>query len=228
MALNAKKVKSTATRKEVPVMDAGTYPARLVQLIDLGVQPQDPYNGQEKPPVHMIYTTYEFLDEFMPGDDGKPDESKPRWLSEKLPFYNLDQDKAKSTLRYKALDPNLDHEGDWTQLIGAPCLVTVVEQTTKSGPNAGRVYNKIGGTTAMRAKDVAKAPELVNEPKLFSLDDPDISVFQSLPDWLQDIVKGNLEYKGSKLEKTLQGQTKGSQTKAVEQVEEVEEEGNDW
>lgn len=225
MALNAKKVKAPSKKSTIEPMESGTYPARLCQLIDLGLQPQDPYNGQEKGPVPMIYTTYEFLDEFLVDEDGNPDESKPRWLSEKLPFYNLGKDKARSTHRYKALDPSIVNEGDWVKVVSAPVMVTVVTQVTKSGPNAGKPYNKIGGTTAMRAKDAAKAPPLVHEPKVFSLDDPDVNVFLSLPDWLQELIKGNLEYKGSLLEKALQKQTGGSKEKQEpEKVEEVEEE----
>jgi hypothetical protein len=172
----------------------------------------------------MIYTTYEFLDEFMPDEDGNPDESKPRWLSEKLAFYNIDKDKAKSSQRYKALDPNMVNDGDWVEVVGGPVMVTVGEYVTKSGPNAGRKGNKILGTTAMRAKDAAKAPPLVNETKVFSLDDPDINVFLSLPDWLQDLIKGNLEYKGSLLEKALQKPNKASKEEVVDDSDEVEEE----
>lgn len=226
MALNAKKVKGTSNKTPVEPMDAGSYPARLVQVIDLGVQAQEPYNGQEKAPCQMIYTTYEFLDEFMKGEDGEPDETKPRWLSEKLPFYNLEADKAKSTLRYKSLDPNLDNDGDWSLLLGSPVLVTVVEQVAKAGPNAGKSYNRIASTTPMRAKDAAKAPELVNPTKMFSLDEPDLDVFLSLPDWLQEVIKGNLEYNGSKLEKLLSKQSKASGKKEAE-VEKEEEDANE-
>ena len=79
MSLNASKVPSGGGAKFDP-LDPGTYPARLVQVVDLGLQPQKPYNGKEKPPVHMIHTTYEFVDEFMLDDEGQPDETKPRRL----------------------------------------------------------------------------------------------------------------------------------------------------
>ena len=213
MSLNAKKVKGPSKGVEQPLLENGTYAARLVQIIDLGIQPQDAFKGQEKPPAHMIYTTYELLDEFMIDKEGNPDESKPRWISEKLPFYSLDQDKAKSTQRYKALDPNIDRDGEWPDLIGTPVMITIGKYKSKS---TGKEGNAILGTASMRAKDAVKAPELVNEPKIFLLDSPDLTIFLSLPEWLQNLVKGNLEFKSSKLEKAL---AKGYNKDEVEEEE---------
>lgn len=229
MALNAKKVKNPSNKPQQPVMEAGTYPARLVQLIDLGVQAQEPYQGKEKSPVHMIYTTYEFVDEFMVDEDGNPDETKPRWLSEKFPFYSLEADKAKSTQRYNALDPQCVHDGEWPELIAAPVMVTVGTQTTKSGPNAGKEYNKILSTSSVRAKEASRMAELVNEPKVFLLDDPDIDVFLSLPEWLQKEIKANLDYDQSLLQQRLGGNKKASSTtKKKEEVGEPLGEDDDW
>jgi len=61
--------------------------------------------------------------------------------------------------------------------------------------------------TTMRPKDAAKAEPLKKEPKVFVLDEPDLEVFNSLPDWLQDKLKSNLEYQGSKLQALLSGDT---------------------
>lgn len=207
MALNAKKApkgNGGGNRIEQEPMDAGTYPARLVQVIDLGVQPQRPYQGQEKPPKHMIMTTYEFLDEFIKDEDGNDVEDKPRWLSEDFPFNNLEQDKAKSTIRYYALDPECVHDGDWTALVETPCTVTVVQNKGK-GQNAGKTYNNIASVAPMRSKDAAKAKPLVNPPKVFVLDEPDMEVFKSLPEYLQTKIKSNLNYQGSRLQKLIDG-----------------------
>jgi hypothetical protein len=180
------------------VLDEGAYPARLVQVIDMGLQPQRPYQGQEKAPAYMITTIYESSDEFMADEDGNPDESKPRWFWEELPIYNLDQDKAKSTKRYYALDPNEEAGGDWSKLIGNPVNVAL----TISGE-----YNNIGSTSTMRPKEAQKLPPLVNEPKVFDLGDPDVDVFLTLPQRLQDKIKNNLNFEGSALEKALKEHT---------------------
>ena len=185
MGLNAKKVAHTGGNKG-PAQEAiepGTYPVRVAQVIDLGLQPQRPYQGQEKPPAYEIMITYEFLDEFCVDENGNEDEDKPRWLSETLPLRSLQAEKAKSTQRYYALDPNEDLEGDFTQLVGVAANASIVQNAGK-GKNAGKTYNNVQALSAMRSKDAAKAPELKNEGKVLDLDAPDITIFQSLPDWL--------------------------------------------
>lgn len=197
MSLNARKVKNINSGPKAPLLDEGAYPARLVQVIDLGVQPQE-YLGETKAPKNEIWTTYELVDEFMPDEDGEDDVTRPRWISESFPLNHLDSDRAKSTKRYYALDPKEEHEGEWSELLTKPVLVTIIQRETKTGE-----YNNVGGTSAMREKEASKLPDLVNEPKLFLMSNPDIEVFLSLPQFLQDKIKGGLEYEGSKLEELL-------------------------
>jgi hypothetical protein len=207
MGINAKKIASTGGSKgpkQEPI-DAGTYPVRVAQILDLGLQPQRPFQGQEKPPAHELMITYEFLDEFCLDEDGNEDESKPRWLSETLPLRSLQADRAKSTQRYYALDPNEDFGGDFGQLVGMPAVVTIVQNAGK-GKNAGNVYNNITALSSMRPKDANKAPDLVNPPKVLDLDEPDMEIFGSLPDWIQDKIKSNLEFNGSALQRALGGE----------------------
>lgn len=204
MSLNARKVAHSGGNKgpAQEAIDAGTYPIRVAQIIDLGLQPQRPYQGQEKPPAHEMMLTYELLDEFCLDEDGKEDTDKPRWLSETLPLRSLMAEKAKSTQRYHALDPNEDVDGDFTLLAGTAANASIVQNSGK-GKHAGKVYNNIQALSPMRPKDQATAEPLKKDPKVFVLDDPDVEVFNSLPDWLQDKVKSNLEYAGSKLEEAL-------------------------
>lgn len=183
-------------------MEAGTYPARLVGVVDLGLQARRPYQGQEKAPRQEIALTYEFVDEFLKDEDGQPQEDKPRWLTEFLGFYNLDIEKAKSTLRYNALDPQGAAAGDFTKLVGTPVNVTVVLNPGK-GKYAGRTFENIGGVATMRSKDVERCPELVNAAFVFDLSDPDVDVFMKLPKFVQTKIKENLEYAGSPLEAAL-------------------------
>ena len=83
MTLKANEVPSNGTRQE-PI-EPGSYPARLVQVIDLGLQPQE-YLGEEKAPKIEITTTYELSDEFMKDEEGNDIEDKPRWVSETFPL----------------------------------------------------------------------------------------------------------------------------------------------
>ena len=202
MGLNAKKVEGGNNGHKQETLDAGTYPARLVQVIDLGVQKQRPWQGNEKEPAQMIYTTYELLDEFIVDEEGNTLEDKPRWLSEDFPFHNLELDQAKSTKRYYAMDPKDEHDGDWEKLLGTPVMLTITNKEGK-GKNAGKFYNNIAGVSKMRDKDAEKAVELKNPTKFFVVTDPDMDTFMALPKWLQDRIKENVEYDGSDLEDAI-------------------------
>ncbi len=185
-----------------PVLEPATYPARLVVVADLGLQPQRPWQGEEKPPAYEILTTYELVDEFMEDEDGEPILDKPRWLSESFPLYPLSSERATSTKRYSALDPAGIGEGDWGELINIPCLVTTVNNPG-SGKHKGKTFVNIANVAAMRSKDRENVPPLVNKEVVFDMDTPDVDEFDSLPTWVQDKIKGGLEFKGSKLQEVL-------------------------
>jgi hypothetical protein len=234
MSLNAKNIPMAGGGKRADPLEPGTYPARLVQIISLGIQKQNPYQGQEKPPVLEFMLTYEMLDEFLKDEDGEDITDKPRWLSETMALHNLAADKAKSTKRYYALDPNDEHDGDWGELLATPCMVTVVNVEGK-GKNAGRVYENISNVSAMRPKEAAKAPALVNPTKLFDFYNPDLEVFKSLPEWLQNKMKEAVDFEGGALDIALSGAEEPEEKPKVKPKAKVktpepehDEESEDW
>jgi len=201
MSLNAKDFKQESKFKRPDPLEPGTYPGRVVWVIDKGLQVQADYKEKAKPPKHELYVVYELLDEFLKDDDGVDIPEKPRFISETFAMHSLDSDLAKSTKRYYALDPVAKHEGDWSKLIGTPCMITVVQNVSQKDKT--RRYNNITGVSSMRDKDVKKATNLINTPKIFDIDDPDMEIFLSLPQWLQVNIKENLDFNGSQLEKLL-------------------------
>lgn len=211
MALNANKAGGGGEQFAPQAnIAAGSYPARLVQIIDLGLQAQKPFQGKEKAPVQEIMFTYELVDEFMKDENGKDMEDKPRWISETMPFYGLFADKAKSTQRYNAFDPSGAFDGDLTKAIGIAINVAVVNNA-----KGDKIYDNVGTVASMRPKDAEKCPEPKNPTKVFDLDAPDMEVFNKLPKWVQDKIKGNLNYNGSVLQKALGGV---AATKPVEET----------
>lgn len=201
MALNAKSAGNNENRTIQKNLDPGNYPARVVQILDLGLQPQRAFKGEAKAPMQEIGLTYELVDEFMKDEEGNDIADKPRWISEQIPLHNLRADLAKSTKRYNALDPNGVHEGDFSALVDTPCLVTIVNNAS-----GDKIYDNIAAVGAMRAKDAAACPPLVNPVAVFDLDAPDMEVFGKLPKWLQEKIQGNLNYQGSPLQKLIGGE----------------------
>lgn len=205
MALKATDIPSTSNRTPQPALDAGSYPARLVGVAEIGQHAQE-YKGEIKAPKKELRITYELLDEYLVNEDGEEDLEKPRWLSERFPFNPSNSEKAKSTIRYTALDQTLQYEWDWSKLLGTPCMLTIVQNPGK-GKNAGRVFNKISGVSIMRPKEAAKARQLINPPYLFDFDMPTQESWEALPDWVKEECKKALDYKGSALETLLSGST---------------------
>ncbi len=182
-------------------LDAGTYPCRTVGIVDLGLQPQS-YKGEEKAPGREVSVTYEFVDEFLKDENGDDDLTKPRWLSESFVVYNLESDKAKSTLRYKAIDPTNQFHGDLLACVDQPCNVTVVLNPNKKNPD--RPYENVAAVSTMRLKDVEAMPPLVNPSFVFDLEDPDLEVYERIPAWIRKKVESNLEFPGSRLATMLE------------------------
>lgn len=208
MSLNAKtlpKGNNNSKFKPADPLEAGSYPGRVVRIIDFGVQEQQPFKNQPKPPAHELDFTYELSDEFMKDEEGNDIEDKPRWVSESFTFNSLDKDLATSTKRYRALDPTDAADGDFTKLIGAAGMISIIQR-----PHKEKIYNNVTGVAAVRAKDEARMPPLVNPPVVFMLDEPDLEIFNSFPEFIQTKIKKNLNYQGSALQKLLGGSTSSS------------------
>lgn len=211
MALQAKRVKFAGGKVKLqsPLLDADNYPARLVQVVDMGLQTN--FFDAEKV-NHEVMLTYELDGVYCLDEDGNEVVDKPRWFSETINMIDLPEGmdlleiyndqfrgKAKMVTRSRAFDPKGEMNFDLSLFLGMPCAVTIIQKKKKDGT----LKNEVGNVTApMRGMKVA---DLVNKPKLFTLDEPDMEVFGSLPTWLQDNIKKNLGFKGSALEALLGG-----------------------
>lgn len=200
MSFNAKEQPSGG--KSIEPVEAGAYPARIVMVANLGLHAQE-YQGKVKDPKVLLGLTYELLDEFMKDEDGDDILDKPRWISETFSFNNLENDKAKSTLRYTALDPTMKYDGDFSQLLGIPCMVNLVVNKGK-GANSNKSYNNVANVSSMRAKEANSAPELVNEAILFDFYNPTEETWKALRPGFQKKAQDALDYKGSALEELVE------------------------
>ena len=184
-----------------PALDPSkTHPARVVQLVLMGVQPQRPYNGQAKEPKEQLYVGYELSHEFVVDEEGTPQADQPRWIGEDFPFYSLEADRATSTKRYNTLDPTGVAGGDWLKMLSFPCQLTVTKEPRKNGKGETNYVSNVAGPLNVPNYE---QPELVNEPRIFDFYNPDMEVFAKLPNWLQTRIKGAVNFPGSKLEAAL-------------------------
>lgn len=189
-------LKAAKNVNNITPLEAGSYPAQLLSVIDLGIQPQS-FKGEEKKPQREIMLWYELADEFLKDENGEDNPEKPRVLSERFPLYPLSSERAKSTQRYSVMDPQIEHDGDFSMLVGVPVMLTVIQNPSRKNP--GVIYNNIAGIAPMRAKEADKMPELVNDSMVFDLEDPDIEKWGRLHEWVQNIIKGGIGFNTSRL-----------------------------
>ena len=186
-------------RVEQPALEPKAYPARLVRVITLGLQPQLAWEGQKKDPIEKIDLTYELSDEFMVDANGDIQEDKPRWVSKTMPFYGLGAEKSNIARHYKGLDPTDACEGDWEKLLGMPCQVTLTKELNKKK----KLTNYISDVTGPVSVKGYVQPPLVNDPTLFDVENPDIEMFNGFPAWLKERIQSHLKYNGSVLQGLL-------------------------
>ena len=169
----------------------GTYPARLLSVVFMGLQKQQPRNGQPREDQDEVQITYELLDEFLKDENGNEDKDTPLLISERFLLFPLSSERAKGTARYKALDEKMEHGGNWAKLVGKTVMITLGDYTSQ----AGRTSKIILSTGPMREKDAISAPGLVNDPLVFSAQQPDFEVLGRLPGWLQEKIKESPDMK---------------------------------
>lgn len=226
MSFSAKKVAGPA----IKVLEAGTYPTKLKWLVLLGTQPQRPFKNEPKPDQDELLLGYEFLDEFLDNEDGQPDETKPRFLSERFPFHNLSADRAKSTQRYMSLDPDLTFDGDWSRILGAPVNTTITARTSTGN---GKTYNNVASVSRMRDRDAKRwEDEGILPAVLFDINDADMEAYKLLPDWVKTVLSEAVNYQQTDLYRKLNAGAKvvhkeeapAKQVKAKEEEEESDDE----
>lgn len=160
---------------------AGTYPARCVGLIDLGVQYNERY-GKEQPKVRIIW---ELPTETIERDDKK----EPRWISK--PYTASLHEKAElrkdlESWRGKSYDAADLQAFDLSSILNAPCMLSITHKTSQSG----KVFALVSAVSQpMRGIEI---PELKNSPLLFDFDYPTehlLSALETLPKWMQEEVQ---------------------------------------
>ena len=163
----------------VAPMEAGTYPARCVGVIDLGVQ----YNEKWDKRQEKLRLIFEFPTERVEMDGG----DKPRWLSKKYTASLNEKAELYRDLcawRGVPFTPEELNGFDMRKLLGAPCMVCVVNHERN-----GNTYTDI--TAISRAMKGMEVPPLENEALLFDMDgdvEEAKAVFEKLPQWMRDEV----------------------------------------
>lgn len=176
-------------------IEDGTYPARIAQIIDIGQQKQTDWqtgevkvydDGNEviKPEV---FINFEFGTERIEVNG----EDKPRWLGRS--FIISAHEKSKM---YELMQATAPGATSISEALGKACTVTVGSTSTGNA--------KITGISPMMRG--MQVQELENPTTVFDFDEPDMAVWEKIPEWLQGKVKTAENFNGSKLARNLSAQ----------------------
>lgn len=185
MAILAKNKKGA----DIEILEAGSYPARIYQLIHIGTVPG--YQGMLQNKVRI---GFELPTEMKVFDEKKGEQ--PRAISQE---YTLSFSE-KSNLRKlilacdpKAIEVAEDgfvEEFDVENLLGKELLITILQKAKKDGSGN---YAYIDSVT--RLPKGMMCPEQINPSQLLSFDKWNDELFAKLPDFLRKAIESSEEYK---------------------------------
>lgn len=187
MALNFNETKKT--KKDFGRIEEGSYPARIVQLVDFGNQYATDYKTGEVKKYedgndviqHKIFINFEFPTETIEIDG----ETKPRWTGKEFTLSSHEKSALYSLL--KAADPKgtaTNNGRNAAGLLGLPVMVTV-------GSTSG---GKAKITTISGVPKGMQVDSLQNPEQFFDLDSDDIEAFEKLPDWMQKRITEGVDF----------------------------------
>lgn len=185
MSLKIKKKSGSS----VPPMEAGTYPAVCVGIVDLGEQ----YSETFKKYSDKLLVIWEIPPQTIEIDG----EDKPRWLSKDFSASLNEKSNLYQTLvswRGKAFTENelTEDENGFMQfsvldMLGTGCFLQVIVEEKD-----GNSYNRITSVISLPAG--MSAPTTETPLIAFDMDAWDDEVFNSLPVWIQDRIKKSTQY----------------------------------
>lgn len=165
---------------------AGTHQARCFGVIGLGTQHSEMFAD-----AYKVLVMWETPHERITLDK----EDRPMTISKE---YTLSLNK-KATLRKhletwrgRAFTAEELAGFDVAAVIGAPCLISVVHQTSSNGGT----YAKIEGISAI-PKGMT-VPEVFHATTKFEIEDGESEVFKKLPEWIQKKIRASEEWAPSR------------------------------
>ena len=177
--------------KRVP---AGVHIGRCYSLIDLGTQTTNGQYGEKQ--QHKLRVGWELFGEDEEGQplvvevDGK---EMPMTISKSYTVSLHEKAGLRKDLaawRGRDFTEEEAKAFDVSKLIGAYCMVNVT-----TSENNGKTYSNVGGLTPLPAALKNAKPAPVHETLLFNLDEPDLAVFSTFHEKLQDAIRNSPEWK---------------------------------
>jgi hypothetical protein len=182
-----------------PFEDGESYFARVVQVVDLGLQSGGEYQGEKKPDKEQILLTFEF-------GEVRNEENRPAWLSVFLSLPDRWEDgnfkgmHVKSNI-YKYLNllipeelwrkdaatnyVNFGYTFTWDKVLGKPIQLTVAVN------DEGRA--KIKEAAKVSKKFLDTVPKLENTPVVIDMESATIAQWKEIYPWVRKLIGNSLD-----------------------------------
>jgi len=193
MSLNLAEIPTTGTKKDFGRLEDGPHLARVVSVIDYGLQPQTDWKTKEPTdPKSIVAITFETPNEMITYTKDDVEVTRPRWISKE---YQLSlNEKANLTKLIASLKPSLK---SLDELLNTPCMITV-------GSTSGGKAKITAVSLPMKGTVV---PDLQNDSFMFDFSAPNKTDWDSLLEWQQNKVKEALDFDGSAVDTMLNAPT---------------------
>ena len=182
MTLILDEVKEGGNKVDWGRVEDGTYPARVAQVVDFGVQPQTDYEtGAEAESKPVVYITWEFPTSRIDLENDEGTTSLPRWQGKE---YKVSKHEKSNLMKLVgALKPKLRSLDEFCNL---PSMVQI---GTTSGGNA-KIAAVLPPMSGM------EVPPLEHDAVFFDFDHPTQEAFEALKLWQQRKVREAENYTG--------------------------------
>lgn len=195
----------------------GVFLARCYKMVDVGTQTETGQFGTKE--NRKIYLYWELLQDD-DGEDVRMEDGKSPFSifnSYKLSMHpksnlrkHLDSWRGKKFTEEEAADFDL------TKLLGAFCKLQITHSTSKDGQ---KTYANIEAIMTTKKK-----LDGVNEVSSFSIENPDMEVFNALPEWLQAKIEDAPEWEDTEEEEAAAAPATTTTKKAAKTEEVADDE----
>ena len=186
MSIKFKKPENNSTDFLVP---AGTHVARCYKMIHVGERPYE-YNGEQKT-KNSLWVFFELPKEMRVFNEDKGEEPMSINIEYNLTFY----EQAKlfqhiNSWRGKSLTPQEIDDFEIDKLLGVPCMLSVVHNTSAKN---GKTYANIQSVSGL-PKGI-ECPAQINKTQVWDYDSNfDMEMFKSFPEFFQDMIRQTPEW----------------------------------
>lgn len=177
-------------QSEWPKPESGLHNAICIKLIDMGTQTSN-YKGKEtiRRRFRIVWELYETAFQLNENTEMQPHTIEKEYTLSLHYNANLRQDL--DSWRGVEFQKNELDRFEMRKILGQPCILNIVIKTSEKG----RDYAKVENIIKMKTSDVEKVPTPYNKIEMFSFEDaePNWKMFESLPNYLQDIINTSPE-----------------------------------